>query len=68
MCFFGFLSFKASGEKNSTESIVYLCLAILFQPIVKISLGRTIWNMVDVAVGIALIASALLIKDKRSQK
>ena len=31
-------------------------LALLFQPLVKFSLGRTIWNIVDVLVALALIA------------
>ncbi|WP_335339821.1 DUF6804 family protein [Algoriphagus sanaruensis] len=38
---------------------VVLCaaLAILFQPLLKISLGRDIWNIVDVVVGIGLLIS-----------
>jgi len=30
-------------------------LALLFQPFFKISLGRTLWNIVDVIVGIGLL-------------
>ena len=29
--------------------------ALLFQPFVKVALGRTMWNVVDVAVAILLI-------------
>ena len=36
-------------------------LAILFQPLIKIALGRTIWNIVDVIVAGFLIM--LVIKD-----
>ena len=48
---------------NKTEAIIYVCLAILFQPLVKIALGRQVWNIVDVAVGVGLIAS-IFIKPK----
>jgi len=34
---------------------VCFALAILFQPVVKISLGRFLWNVVDVIVGVWLI-------------
>lgn len=30
-------------------------LALLFQPFIKIALGREMWNVVDVAVALALI-------------
>lgn len=29
--------------------------ALLFQPFVKVALGRTMWNVVDVVVAIGLI-------------
>jgi hypothetical protein len=43
--------------------IIYICLAVLFQPLIKISLGREIWNVVDVIVGLALLVS-IFIKPK----
>ncbi len=45
-------------------TIVYLILALLFQPLIKIALGRELWNIVDVVVGIYLIAS-LFVKQKK---
>lgn len=57
---FAVLAYQASEKENKTEMIILICLAILFQPIIKISLGRTIWNTVDVIVGIGLILSVLL--------
>ena len=41
---------------NSTV-IIYIALALLFQPFLKVALGRTIWNVVDVIVSIGLIIS-----------
>ena len=43
-------------EKKSNElAIVFLSLAILFQPLLPIYLGRMLWNIVDVIVAIFLV-------------
>ena len=57
---FSILASQASDKENKTEMIIYICLAVLFQPLIKISLGRDIWNIVDVIVGLALLASVFL--------
>ena len=54
---FGILAYKVNEEGENTEMIIYGGLALLFQPFFKIALGREIWNIVDVIVGIGLIAS-----------
>lgn len=66
--FFQFVRFLAAGGfvylalesykiGRQREFIIYLVLAILFQPLLKISLGRVLWNVVDVVVAIGLIIS-----------
>lgn len=60
---FSILAYNAYEGKRQNEVIVYVALAMLFQPFVKIGLGRTIWNIVDVIVGIGLLLS-ILIKPK----
>ncbi|MBS0646254.1 MAG: hypothetical protein JSR97_06650 [Verrucomicrobia bacterium] len=60
---FAILAYNANEQGQKTEAIIYVCLAILFQPLFKIALGREIWNIVDVIVGIGLILS-LFIKPK----
>lgn len=52
-----FIYFAGIEYKNKSEFLPYLFigLAILFQPFYKIALGRTIWNIVDVVVGIGLL-------------
>ncbi len=60
---FAILAYKANEQGQKTEAIIYVCLAILFQPLVKIALGRELWNVVDIVVGIGLILS-LFIKPK----
>ena len=57
---FSILAYLSSEKKNKTEMIIYICLAILFQPLFKIALGREIWNIVDVIVGIGLVISIFL--------
>ena len=52
---FVILAYQANARQDKTEMIIYACLAILFQPFVKIALGRDIWNIVDIIVGIGLI-------------
>jgi len=52
---FAVLAYQANEKQNKTEMIIYIFLAILFQPLIKISLGRELWNIVDIIVGISLI-------------
>jgi len=52
---FAVLAYKANEQENKTEFIIYIALAILFQPIFKIALGRMIWNIFDVIVGVGLV-------------
>lgn len=49
------LAHYAQNEKKTAEACVYIALAILFQPIFKIYLGRPIWNLVDIVVGTGLL-------------
>ena len=50
MICFAWLAYEVSKKEDKIEVIIYIGLALLFQPIIKISLGRTIWNAVDVIV------------------
>ena len=54
---FGYLSFIANKKENTIEMIVYVSLALLFQPFIKVVLGKDIWNIIDVLVSIGLIFS-----------
>ena len=61
---FGILAFRANEKNNNTELMIYGALALLFQPFIKIALGREIWNIIDLIVGIGLIASLFINKSK----
>lgn len=59
---FGILAFQSAESDNKSLMIVYGALAVLFQPFIKIALGRELWNVVDVIVGIGLIISLFINK------
>ncbi len=61
---FAILAYQTNQQGKQKEMIVYLVLALLFQPFFKIALGRQIWNIVDVIVGLGLIIS-IFIKTKK---
>ena len=52
---FVYLSYDYFKSKNNELGFVFAALALLFQPFIKIALGRAIWNIVDVAVAIGLV-------------
>jgi len=61
---FGILAYKANEQNEKTEMIIYGSLALLFQPFFKIALGREIWNIVDVIVGVGLVGSLFINRSK----
>ena len=64
---FAILAYQANQQGRLTEMIIYGGLALLFQPFFKIALGREIWNIVDIIVGIGLIIS-IFMKPKESPR
>ncbi len=57
---FGYFTYDAVKASKTEFAFVYGALALLFQPFLKISLGRTMWNVVDVLVAVALIVSVYI--------
>lgn len=55
MVVFGCMAVSYYQQKNMTLTVVMGALALLFQPFVKIALGRCVWNVVDVVVAAGLI-------------
>ena len=60
---FAILAYQANQQGRQTEMIIYGGLALLFQPFFKIALGREMWNIVDVIIGVGLLVS-IFIKNK----
>jgi hypothetical protein len=57
MIVFSYMAYKANEQKNKNEVFLFIGLALLFQPFIKIALGRTLWNIIDVVVGVGLLVS-----------
>ena len=60
---FVLIAFGFYKDEKTSLCITACSLALLFQPFFKIALGRTVWNVVDVIVAIALVL--LWYKNKR---
>ena len=56
MVVFAVMAVQYNDKKDSTLTVTFGVLALLFQPFLKIALGRGLWNLVDVVVAILLIA------------
>jgi len=55
MVVFGVMAYQYYNQKNETLAVVFGALALLFQPLFKIVLGRVLWNIIDVVVAIFLV-------------
>lgn len=66
MVVFGVLAYQYYLRNKVAATWIFGALAVLFQPIYKIALGRTLWNVVDVIVALLLIA--LFIMEWRNSK
>lgn len=55
MIAFAILAYFYYEKKAIPLAITFGGLALLFQPFLKVALGRTMWNVVDVVVAIGLV-------------
>ena len=60
MVVFVYMAYMYTEEKKQGLMVTFGALALLFQPFVKIAIGRTMWNIVDVAVAILLITLTII--------
>jgi hypothetical protein len=60
--------FAYEYHKIKKEKLVFMFifLALLFQPFEKLALGRAVWNLVDVVVGIGLLYLAYVEHKKKN--
>ena len=65
MVAFATMAYKYYEEKKEVLTVVFGALALLFQPFVKIALGRTIWNIVDIVVALLLVGIWLKETDEK---
>lgn len=52
---FVMLAFQANEQKQQKRTLIYVSLALLFQPFLKVSLGRELWNVIDLIVAVGLL-------------
>jgi len=59
-------AYLAYNVKSTNEKLmwVYIALAILFQPLIKIALGRTLWNGVDIVLAVWLLYTVYNARNK----
>ena len=61
---FAYLAYNEYELKNNNWTIFYVASSILINPIFKISLGREIWNIIDV-VWVLVLIGTLFNKNKK---
>jgi hypothetical protein len=54
---FTILAVSSNQKKQEAQAVIFVVLALLFQPFLKISFGRTLWNIIDVVVATGLLLS-----------
>lgn len=54
MAVFAYLSYDYFKSRKNDLGFTFAALAVLFQPFFKVTLGRMIWNIVDVIVAVYL--------------
>lgn len=65
MVVFGVMAYDYAQRKQEGLMITFGALALLFQPFLKISLGRGLWNIVDVIVAVVLLGIAFSKKESK---
>ena len=66
MVVFGLMAYQYYCRNKAIAATAFGVLALLFQPIYKIALGRATWNVIDVVVAALLIG--LYVLEKRLEK
>ena len=62
MVAFGVMAYLYYASHKTIAATVFCVLALLFQPIYKIALGRATWNVIDVLVAVLLVGLFVLEK------
>lgn len=65
---FAYLAYDYFRMKRDVMGFLFAALALLFQPFFKVSLGRIIWNVVDVLVAALLIYLLITALGRRKGK
>jgi hypothetical protein len=61
---FAILAYYEYERKNVPLVIIFVGLALLFQPLAKVVLDRNTWHIVDVVVAVGLVVTLFVRKQK----
>ena len=64
---FAILAYYQYEKKNIPLVILFAALVLLFQPIIKVPMGRQSWIMIDLVVAIGLVVSIFLQKSSKAR-
>jgi urea transporter len=59
------LAYFSNQQNHKIKVIIYIALALLFRPFIKVALGRMVGNVLDVIVSAGLIIS-LFVKHRKA--
>jgi len=65
---FAILAYKEYEKEKNNRMIFYIISIILINPIFKISLGRELWNIVDIIWAVILTTSIFIEKKEKKRK
>lgn len=57
---FCIMAYHYYGRKQDGIGSIFVALAVLFQPFVKVAFGRILWNIVDVVIAVFLIVLCII--------
>lgn len=61
---FGIYAYRYYEVKKKGLAVTFTVLALLFQPFIKVALGRGLWNVVDIIVAVGLLVLYVVEKQK----
>lgn len=61
---FAYLAYNSLTNGKKVFGVLFIFFAILFQPMYKIALGRTLWNIVDVIAAVFIIITIFIEKNE----
>ena len=67
MVAFAMMAYNYWQREAKAWAVTFGALAVLFQPLIKIALGRTMWNVVDVAVAVLLVVCFFRERETRKE-
>ena len=62
---FGYMAYSYHQNNKKELAVASGALAILYQPFIKLALGRGVWIFVDIIIAIGLIITVLITNQEK---